>query len=372
MHAMLSLAAKHLSILRPQDPRYAEAAMVMLNKSLQSYRETLPLPITSENCDSRLGTSVLINYMAWSDIDFLDGQSILTDPTAGGLDLSRDLMFLLSAGVRQVFFSAYPVFRDGFGIFSTIATYHPCDHLEREADRRETNWRELAQRLYDLFDDPRYVGTSTNRDDPSEVSPLEETAPLGWFLKEVSQLGGCNHLEGWQERALELCSKSENATAMNAFHVQYMAFLIETTGDTERAVQLAEKGVTARGIYKRIARRLSVLMSLTPFMEGNESSLVGVANSDGSTPTTLSEERLRDCERYFFTFPMILCFGPFLSLIFEGDSRALVLLYYTYRAARCLLTSSRTWWTGRRAVVMEKLILGELKSRGLNPDIWPE
>jgi hypothetical protein len=340
--------------------------MVMLNKSLQSYRENLRLPITAENCDSRLGTSVLINYMAWSDLDFLDGQSILTNPAAGGLDLSRDLMFLLSAGVRQVFFSAFPIFRDGRGIFSSIATYHPCEHLEAEAERRGTNWRKLKDRLNDLFDDPQYAGTCANRDDGTEATQPEELPPLGYYLQELS------HLRGWGERLAVLRSQTENDDAMSAFHIQYMAFLIKTAGDTERAVQLAEKGVTARGIYGRIARRLAVLMSLTPFMEGNESSLVGVANSEGETPTTLSEARLRDCERYFFTFPMILCFGPFLPLIFEGDSRALVLLYYTYRAARCLLTSSRTWWAGKRAVVMEKLILCELRSRGLNPDILPE
>jgi hypothetical protein len=365
---MLSLAAKHLSVLRPQDPRYAEAAMVMLNRSLSSYRETVPLPLTADNCDSRLGTSVLINYMVWSDLDFLEGQSILTNPTAGGLDLSRDLMFLLSGGVRQVFFSAFPIFQNHGGVFSTIGSYHPCDNLEEEAERRGTNWKDLMQRLIDLFDDPKYVSTSANRDADADPPKSDESLPpIGWYLREV------NCLRGSKQRALELPYYVGNDIAMGAFHIKYMAYLIETLGNTGEAVRLAEKGVSARVIYARIARRLAVLMSLTPFMEGNESSLVGVANPDGTFPTTLSEERLRDCERYFFTFPMILCFGPFLPFIFEGDSRALVLLYYTYRAARRLLTSSRTWWAGKRPVVMEKLILCELKSRGLNPDdILPE
>jgi hypothetical protein len=361
MHAILSLAAKHLSILRPQDPRYAEGALVMLNKSIQSYRENLSKPITVENCDARLGTSILINYMAWNDLDFLEGQSILTNPAAGGLDLSGDQLFLLSSGVRQLFFTAYPIFRDHGSIFTTIAHYHPCDHLEEEAERRGTRWREIWKRLTDLFDDPRYTGTSPDdATDQTLSSTGLEYKSLEWYYTNVS---------GW---SLERPCEGRSAVGLSAFDAEYMWYMIKTDGNPALALELAEQGITARAIYDRIAQRLAVLLSLLPSVEGQEDSSLMKDDGeslDGTVPATLSEARLRDVERYFFTFPMILCFGPFLPLILHGDSRALVLLYHTYRAARCLLTSERAWWAGERAVVMEKLILHELEARGLGPGI---
>lgn len=359
MQAILSVAAKHLSILRPQDPRYAQASLVMLNKSIQAYRETLFHPITRENCDARLGTSLLINYMSWSDLGFLEGQSILTNPAAGGLDLSCDLLFLLSSGVRQVFFSAYPIFRDHGSVFTTIVHYSPCDHLEEEAERRGTEWRDTWEQLKALFDDPRYMGTAgvpdLNTDTPDEpyTTAGHSQGDKIWHYSNT----------GWCIAQPLSCQPSNSTEELAAFQKEYMVRLQETGENPTLAIKLAEKGVTAKILYYRICQRLSVLLSLIP--DDTDT----VSGPGGTAPATLSEARQRDAERYFFTFPMILCFGPFLPLIWRGDSRALVLLYHTYRAARCLLTSERAWWSGERAVVMERLILQELESRGLGPGI---
>lgn len=361
MNAILSVAAKHLSILRPLDPRYAEAAMVMLNKSIEAYRENLSTPITSDNCDAMLGTSILINYIAWNDLGFLEGQNILTNPAAGGLDLSGDQLFLLSSGVRQLFFNSFPVFRDIGSVFTTIARYHPCDHLEEEAERRGTNWREICSQLNEIFDDPRYGETCTQESThrPSSPTTMDRTS-REWY---------CDNVSGW---SLAPPHVNRSALGMSAFHADYLKHIVETDGNPALAIELAEQGITARVIYRRIAQRLSVLLSLIPCVEGQEDSVQlqdDEKSVDGTVPASLSEARMRDAERYFFAFPMVLCFGPFLPLILEGDSRALVLLYHTYRAARCLLTSERAWWAGERAVVMEKLILHELEARGLTPGL---
>lgn len=362
MHAILAISAKHMSVLRPQDPRYAEAAIVLLSKSIQSFRETLDTPITGHTCEARLGTSVLINYMAWTDLGFLDGQKIRADPEAGGLDMSTDPLFLLSAGVRQVFFTAFPVFSEHNSPFIKVSQYHPCHHIQAEADRRGTRWREIMKRLLCLFDDPDYQGCpddcpssrkqgSSWRHETvsSSTNDLEtdlDTSP-GPYLEpqSASSAGASPTPEGPRTCAKECVTYDEH-------HLQR---LIERTNNATIAARYSQDGPTDRAIYERIAQRLSVLLSFIP--------------DDGSEMESLSEARRCDIERYFYTFPITLCFGPFLPLILENDSRALFLMYHTYRAANLLLRFEKAWWAAERAPIMEKLTLAELKARGLGAGI---
>lgn len=363
MHAILATAAKHMSVLRPRDPRYAEAAIVLLNKSIQSFRETLDTPITPDTCEARLGTSMLINYMAWTELGFLEGQRILADPDAGGLDLSMDLLFLLGSGIRQVFFTAFPMFLKYDSPFMKVGQYHPCDHLQAEADKRGTPWRVIMKKLLCLFDDPRYQGSPGKTSSPSHQgsSPSQQNSPPS-MSTDTSEMD--------LDTGSDISSKPQSASSASSspspewqwscgqkcvtYDEHYLQRVIEHTNDSATAMRYSVEGLTARLLYERISQRLSVLLSFIP--------------DDGSEMVPLPEARHLDIERYFFSFPT-LCFGPFLPLILENDSRAMVVLYHTYRAANRLLRFEKTWWAAERAATMERLTLAELKARGLEGGI---
>ncbi|OIW25331.1 hypothetical protein CONLIGDRAFT_648368 [Coniochaeta ligniaria NRRL 30616] len=372
MHAILATAAKHMSVLRPQYPRYAEAAIVLLNKSIQSFRGTLDTPITHDNCEARLGTSTLINYIMWTELGFLEGQSILTDPEAGGLDMSKDLLFLLGSGVRQVFYSAFPIFKEHDSPFIAVGKYHPCDNLQEEADKRGTKWREIMRRLIYLFDDPSYQGSPNQPPSPStqEASPspcvmdLDTSAFQSPETHSSSSAAAspsgpvsewtesCN--EDYLQRIIER-TKGPVSGCTASCDEDYLQRIIERTDNSARSTRYILDSRTARSIYERISQRLAVLVSFIP--------------EDGSEMVPLPVERQLDIERYCFSFPT-LCIGPFLPLILENDSRALVVLYHTYRAANRLLPFDKTWWAVERAATMEKLTLVELKARGLSADLY--
>lgn len=352
-----------MSVLQPQDPQYAEAAIVLLNKSIQSFRENLDTPLTGETCEARLGTSILINYMAWMDLGFLDGQKIVADPEAGGLDMSRDLLFLLSAGVRQVFFTAIPIFREYDSPFVIVSEYHPCGHLQAEADKRGTNWRGIMKRLLNLFDDPDYQGCPSNVSSSGQQgsSPRHRTASpstnnVGMDL-DTSPGPNLEPQPARSASASPLTSegprrcKEERVT----YDEHYLHRVIKRTDDSMRDGKMRLYSMTERNVWERISQRLAVPLSFIP--------------EDGSEMEPLPEARYRDIERYFyFSFPT-LCFGPILSLILDNDSRAVVLMYHTYRAANRLLRFEKTWWAAERGPMMEKLTLAELKARGLGVGI---
>ena len=369
MHAILAISAKHMSVLRPQDPRYAEAAIVLLNQSIQSFRGTLDTPITKDNCESRLGTSVLINYMTWTELGFLEGQPIMADPKLGGLDMSMDLLFLLGSGIRQVFFSAWPLFQQCDSPCLKIAEYHPCDNLEKEADRRGSNWRETMKRLCLKFDDPSYQGSpqrpaapqSCQGSSPSiyddldiEMSSTDPSSPdthsTAYPNPYVWTPPTPTPDQEYSEPSSHSCCREE--TVSYAEH--YLQRIVERTNNPARRLRYQLDGLTDRTIYERITQRLSVLLSFIP--------------ENGEEMIPLPEERCLDIERYFFSFPT-LCFGPFLPLILGNDSRALVVLHHTYRAANRLLRFEKTWWAAERSRLMESLTLAELEARGLSADI---
>ncbi|KAH8903033.1 hypothetical protein BR93DRAFT_931470 [Coniochaeta sp. PMI_546] len=356
MHAILATAAKHKSVLQPQDPRYAEAAILLLNQSTQSFRGTLDAPITTDNCEARLGTSVLINYVAWTELGFLEGQRILADPDAGGLDMSMDLLFLLGSGVRQVFFSAFPIFKERDSPFIKVGRYHPCDNLQEEADKRGTDWRGIMKRLIRLYDDPRYQSSPTQPPSPSTHGSSPGPYELNLDMSPGLSPAACASSSAAASPAAPVPEWTESCgRAPTSYEDHYLQRVIERTNDSARSMRYFLDGLTARTIYERIAQRLSVLISLIP--------------EDGAEMVPLPEARHLDIERYCFSFPT-LCIGPFLPLILENDSRALVVLYHTYRAANRLLRFEKTWWAVERAATMEKLTLAELKARGLSADLF--
>lgn len=53
----------------------------------------------------------------------------------------------------------------------------------------------------------------------------------------------------------------------------------------------------------------------------------------------------------------------------QKDSRLLVFLFHFHRAARTLLVGEQGWWASARSRIMEKVILKELESRGIEMDL---
>ncbi len=353
MCTLLCLAAKHLSFLRPWVPQYSLAALQLLTESARLFRRNLSDPITPQNCDALVGTSVLMQYLAWSNLDFLSPEekeegssnknknshdpdlSVRHDPhdtrhmmdsarsgagggggRGAGLDMSRDELFLLSPGVRTLFFAAMPVLlsESSGSAFLSVVAHRPRwrieqavqQHLRRmgvDDSNHDDGLGRLVARFTSLWDDVRYVGGGGGGGGGVEVS-------RGFGR------GSDPAVAAGDEHAISAC-------------------------------QLA----AAKDAFEYIARSVALVTLLC----GGDDAALGL----------LRQGRLNDdMARYFFTFP-VLASGPFLDLARVGDGRALVVLFHFYRAARVWLTADECWWASERSRVLERLIWRELESRGL-------
>ncbi|KAJ4304369.1 hypothetical protein N0V88_001982 [Collariella sp. IMI 366227] len=133
INATLSFAAAHLSHLLPSQPQYHRAKSVLLDKALHDYRTALSAPLTSTNCDALLGTANLVQFLMWSDLSFIDG--------SGRSHSHSQTLYWLSAGVRQIFFMAWPLFQTSGSVFQGVGLLQPCMVLEEVVDARGLNWR---------------------------------------------------------------------------------------------------------------------------------------------------------------------------------------------------------------------------------------
>ncbi|GJC90226.1 sterol uptake control protein 2 [Colletotrichum liriopes] len=122
MTAMLAVSARHLSILRPQETTYAEAAMALLSRSCSIFSTVLD---RSDKYDPLFFTAQLIQYLTWSNLEFLKVEG---GPDSSVLDLSRDQLFLLSSGVR-VFLSSTRA-HGSDSIFTRSWQSSQCDALD--------------------------------------------------------------------------------------------------------------------------------------------------------------------------------------------------------------------------------------------------
>jgi hypothetical protein len=95
------------------------------------------------------------------------------------------------------------------------------------------------------------------------------------------------------------------------------------------------------------ASRLSLLLALFP----NLPTLTTTPSSCTTLPSNFPP--LTDLARYFFSFPTRST-GPFSALVRLNDPRALLLLFYFYRAVRVLLPAEQCWWSCARTEYLEK------------------
>ncbi|KAK2003629.1 hypothetical protein LX36DRAFT_650840 [Colletotrichum falcatum] len=114
--AMLAVSARHLSVLRPRETAYAEAATALLSRSCSIFSTVLD---RGDKYDPLFFTAQLVHYLAWCDLESL--------PDGPALDLSRDRLFLLGSGVR-VFLSGTRA-QGPDSIFSASSQTSQCDAL---------------------------------------------------------------------------------------------------------------------------------------------------------------------------------------------------------------------------------------------------
>ncbi|KAI1330229.1 hypothetical protein F5Y16DRAFT_363502 [Xylariaceae sp. FL0255] len=308
MCAILCLSATHLSFIRPQDPRYARVSTQLLGRSVSMFGNKLHEPITSKNSEPFLAVSILIHYLSWSHIDFLNHELPLLECSAKKRNtysqyLLFDPLLQLSPGARGVSYESFRVLLGSDSVFLTAAFYSPRHSIEEVITRHGENpWR-FVEHFMQIWDDPQY-------------QPLE--AELH------------SDLQSHQKRLL-ICPCATQTVTDSALGDSYQAFL-----DSQRAA------------FEKLAKRLSLLFCIT-FM---------------SPLPDLAAFLRRDIEHLVFTFPIHYS-STFRDLAFRGDPRLLIMLYHFYRAARTLLTGPTSWWAQKRNELLENTILEDLNERGI-------
>ncbi|KND87720.1 hypothetical protein TOPH_07642 [Tolypocladium ophioglossoides CBS 100239] len=357
---VLCVAATHLTTLCPQSAKYSRASVQLLSKSLRLLRQNLSRPFTKDNCDAIVGTAVLINYISWCHLGFLDGQRA-SEPNNTGLELFQDQLFLLSPGVLQVWLQAMPIFIAERSVFITATHQHPRRNIEETLSRRGNDPTRFVEPFMKIWDDPRYQTFG--------IPNPEATTPGGPSSRAWHILTGLEAEQSWDGVQLSVLSDPEGVECQLLLQKLRKALWQANSGittvdcpsklvaaESQSANPLADLSPeeATRMSFERVVRLLSpILCCLHP---------LSIPSHMAIHPNAVP--RQADLERLFFAFP-VLCCGPFAELTMKGDSRALVVLFHFYRAARVLLATQKSWWASERSHVLEALILRELRSRNL-------
>ncbi|KAI0111500.1 hypothetical protein F4814DRAFT_356959 [Daldinia grandis] len=363
MCTILCLAATHISTLRPQVPRYSRVALQLLGKSASLFRRKLSKPVTAQNIEALIATSVLMHYISWSHVEFLEEQDqfpIHKEHDDLIMRLSQDPLFQLSSGVRGILSEAYPILWGSDSVFLSASLYSPRAAIEETILQHGDDPHRFVNYFMAIWDDPRcYPQLPERQEDAQEqlsAPPnLDIFANQGKVTDYTCTMGKLNYtcaaFQTWSLPAYNNRAPQEE---------QHLDLRINVTG-TEIAPASPQLIATPqRMAFERIAKRLSLLFCLA-----------SISTSSGHPP---SQELMRlqpDIERCFFTFP-VFCSVVFRELALQHDSRALVILHHFYQAARILLTSSTSWWARQRSRIIESLILQDLTSRGLQTFIMGE
>ncbi|EXK89395.1 hypothetical protein FOQG_07501 [Fusarium oxysporum f. sp. raphani 54005] len=337
MSAILCTSAMHFSSLCPHEPKYRDASGHLMAKTVQLFRKNLSRPFNKQNCEALMGTALLVNYISWFDLDFLHGQT--------KLDLSKDQLFFLTPGIIELWFRSMPIFIDQGSLFADVARHSPRFHIEQAL----VSWGHDPERfvglLMDIWDDPRYQG---------ESGPLKSDEPTScaWRLL-LGMENQIPHASPKSPPAEESCEEDTHNQSLTHLKEVITDVTDKFTSPTHPAASMVLSSQSDRSVFETLLHRISPLLCCASLVSGPMR----------CDMTSISA----DIEELFFGVP-VLCSGPIARWISDGDSRILVLLCHFYRGAQILLSKERNWWGYTRSCVMERLILDELKSRGLNVD----
>jgi hypothetical protein len=286
MQAILSISAKHLAHLCPEEPVYGVAAASHLAQTLSVFRRDINQKFTASNIDSFMATSILIYFELWTETEFL-----VTD-SAGqtALDLSKDTVFPLAGGLVEIFKSAGPVLYEKPSTFVAEIMHSPRQSLN-SASRLSKEMLASCQTFF------------------SHAHPLRYEQ-----LSAASVFNGNLTLEPSKQPAEQPFEGEDN-------------FFVD---------------------HKDAVCRLAVLLSFLPEIQGPEF-------------PEISEQLTPDLTRYSFTF-LIYIHGYAEKTIRRQDPKGLLLLYHFYRTVRILLGGPDSWWTHKRARILEPLLERRLRS----------
>jgi hypothetical protein len=303
--------------------------------------------MTPENCDALMGTSILMQYLSWCNLGFLEDQH----SSVSGLDLSQDQLFVLSSGVQHIFFEALPFFLRSRSVFMSVAVYRPIVSIEDVVRQHGKSPEELVSLFMRLWDDPRYQDKDTPNGGAANSSGVTEES--AYCCQETVALSGSHPEAADMLRAREVL-RGIVSSATTSHHLSTAASASHSAASASYTRVFPR---TPREAFERATRSLAIILSVSQLSAAGRAAAMQ-----------------HDLERYYFSFPIVLGYlfsfptvlgGPLFSLSRAGDTRALVVLFHFYHSGRILLTSPGSWWARQRSQVLEKLILKELKSRGL-------
>ncbi|EEA21905.1 hypothetical protein PMAA_056940 [Talaromyces marneffei ATCC 18224] len=350
MSAILCVGAMHLATLCPQSSKYAHASMQLIVKTVQLFRRNLSRPFTRDHCEALIGAALLISYISWSDLGFLDDDD---GDDERALRLEQEQLFLMSPGIVRVWFQAMPIFIDEGSVFVQLTRRDPRTNIEKTLVSRgedPTRFVEPFMRMWDDHQPQVQVQVGVGCTPATETAHTYGLTSYAWRLLRgletdlLSCPNGTLPSDG-------VCSEEKKLVRLRDTVTK-----LTTTQSTSLDHQTVASQQSARSSFEYIIRRMSPLLCCAALLE---------STADSPTVKSCAE----DIEQLFYGFP-ILCCGPFAELMMQKDSRALAFLFHFYRAARVLLVGGRCWWASARSCVMEKAILKELEIRRLDVVEW--
>lgn len=346
MSAILCIAAMHLTTLKPENAKYARVSTQLMPQAINLFRKSLSHPLTEDNCETLMGTALLINYISWFDLGFLD-TSPNVYPTAK-LNLSQDQLFFLSPCIVQLWFQAIPIFIDKESIFTEIIFHHPRLYIEEALRKHGANPQHFVEPFMEILGE---IPDQTSNLGSPEIATYGPTF-CSWGLLSSLEKEIPWHRECPQPASTSFPDVHDEGTLMQVKDIFTRICIKYSSEDSPATMVVASE--SPRSFFTYIISRLSPLLCCAYLTTPS-------SNSGGYSSLALQS----NIEQLLFGFP-ILCCGPFAKLIFEEDSRALSILLQFYHAVGQLLSPNRCWWAHARSCLMEELIIKELKSRGVN------
>lgn len=305
MNAALCLAARHLEYSCRHIEGVGEITLSRkyLSHTLQLFREALSSDITDANRDAILCTSFMLYFEAWSDTAFLPlernpGKNDTTNPTST-YNASEDQLFTLCSGMRHVCMYAMSDLAQNSTVLKNVMLYRP---------------------IWSIYETLSFVGRVCN-----EYHAFFE------YL--------------WHDQGDQVVSKNFSETP-SPQHFRYG----NTLQDAQILQGLDYQSADEHAAYTHVTNRLSALLSLLP-----------IYSQETSEPSVLEicPDLLPDVARVVYTFPIM--FHPkFTDMLFENDTRTLVLLYHFFRMINQLLPKEGCWWAARRAESFEVFLKEKL------------